>query len=139
MVLGIIATSLLVVACTSQRAEDGEIFHRACGTGLQLCADEGLIKARILAERCRPDARCSTAPIAAQPYLEFIELDAPSGEGCGPGECGSTPEGLEQGWRAGRWKVVAPAIDTFEPPEPMTINLHAREVVKVDFVYRDTE
>lgn len=121
---------------TSSRSEDTR-FAEECGSGLQLCADEGLIEAKILVKTCDQNGSCRTEPLNRHPYLEFIQLDGPPDERCGPGDCGAVPEALQQGWNPGRWKIVAPPIEGLEQPAPVVIDLDPQEVLKIEFVYTD--
>jgi hypothetical protein len=130
-----VGTALLVSACTAQTPED-ERFSEQCGTGLQLCSDEGLIEARIFVETCSQGDECRFEPSSQNPFLEFIQLDGPEGKGCGPGDCGAVPDALQQGWQPGRWKIIAPPLRGYETPDPVTIDLQAREVLEVEFTYR---
>lgn len=108
-----------------------------CLSGLDVCGKEGLVEAEVLVRRCPTTDRCTTEPLDAQPYLEFIQLDGPGGERCGPGDCGAVPRALQQGWNPGRWKIVAPFLGKLKPPPPVTIDLQAGETVPVKIVYRD--
>lgn len=97
-----------------------------------------MIQADVLVQSCQPSGVCSTASLKREVYLEFIELDAPPGEGCGPGDCGAVPSALRQGWNPGRWKIVAPSVKGLGTPEPMIIDLDARETLEVELIYQDT-
>ena len=131
------AVVLVLAACTSSNAPEDKRFSEECGSGLQLCADEGLIQARILVKTCTHDGECRTEPLNQNPYLEFIQLDGPTGQRCGPGDCGAAPDALQQGWSPGRWKIIAPPLQGLKEPAPVTIDLHAGKVLNVDFVYLD--
>lgn len=108
-----------------------------CVGGFDVCGDEGLVEAELLVRRCPSADSCTTEPLDAQPYLEFVQLDGPVGERCGPGDCGAVPHALQQGWNAGRWRIIAPAVGKLKPPPPVTIDLEAGETVPVKLVYRD--
>ena len=136
-VLALCGTVVLFSACTSHKAPEDKLFSNDCVSGLQLCADEGLIEARILLKTCVQDDECRTEPLHGNPFLEFIQLDGPAGERCGPGDCGAVPDALQEGWAPGRWKILAPARQGLTTPEPVTIDLDAGEVLEVDLVYLD--
>ena len=136
-VLGLCAAVVLLTACTSSESLETVTFSQDCGSGLQLCADEGLIQVRILRKTCVQDDECRTERLGGNPFLEFIQLDGPVGERCGPGDCGAVPDALQQGWAPGRWKIVAPSRRGLTKPDPVTIDLDAGEVLNVDLVYLD--
>lgn len=131
------ALVLVLAACTSDDVPEDKRFSEECGSSLQLCADEGLIQARILVKTCTHDDGCRTEPLSQNPFLEFVQLDGPAGERCGPGDCGAAPNALQHGWSAGRWKIIAPPLEGLTEPEPVTIDLQAGELLNVDFVYVD--
>lgn len=113
---------------------DGRFKSGDCHS-LTLCADEGLIQPRILQERCDANGECETAVLSGPPslFIEMIELDVE--DGCGPDDCGAAPEASAHGWPRGRWKMIAPSVESYVAPEPVTIDLQAGEEIEVEFVY----
>ncbi len=136
-----VAVAAMAVGITmpGRDEERGEQVAKAedCLSGFDVCGNEGLVEAELLVRRCPTTDRCTTGPLHAQLYLEFIQLDGPVGERCGPGDCRAVPHALQQGWNPGRWKIVAPPPGKLKPPPPVTIDLQAGETVAVKIVYRD--
>lgn len=133
-----IALALTVAACDADPVQKDAKPAEACGSGFELCADEGLIRAKVLVKTCTSHGDCQVGPSDRQPYLGFVQVDGPPDERCGPGDCGAVPHALQQGWNPGRWKVVAPPLKGLRPPPPITIDLEAGERLPLKIVYRDT-
>ena len=135
-VMPILLIAFVAGGCTSDGSTADKRFSQECGSGLQLCADEGLIRAHILVKSCA-NGQCRTQSLSRAPYLEFVQLDGPPEERCGPGDCGAAADALQQGWNPGRWRITAPPLEGLQPPEPITIDLDASEVLDLNFVYRE--
>jgi hypothetical protein len=56
-------------------------------------------------------------------WIEFIRLDGPPEDRCGPGDCGVNAGALRVGtdWPPGRWRVVPPRLDGWVAPTPIVI------------------
>lgn len=115
--------------------DSAEVFHDC--HSFSLCADEGLVEASVLVESCSSSGACTRRDLENSVFLGFIQLDGPPDERCGPGDCGAVPDALFQGWRPGRWKIVAPDMKGLEAPDPVMVDLEAGETESIELLYRD--
>jgi hypothetical protein len=71
-------------------------------------------------------------------WVELIELTGPPEERCGPGDCGMSVEALSSGWtywNPGRWRVIAPTVKGWRPPDPFEIVVRPDELTTFNAEY----
>jgi hypothetical protein len=70
-------------------------------------------------------------------WVEMIELSGLLEERCNPGECGLSAEALSAGvyWNPGRWRVIAPRIKGWNPPDSIEIVVRPGELTSFEFRY----
>lgn len=140
--LGCLVFSALIAGAISVGLVSGRepTARDQCVSGLQLCANEALIKAKVLMERCPELANCKLIPVKTSPFLGFVDLDHKGPNSCGPGDCGAAVHALQSGWEQGRWRIIAPRLRGFPyltPPEPVEITLEPGETYEIELIYRD--
>lgn len=124
------------LSCSTEPHTDPHYFPLGCRAN---CPGQGTINVDLQVERCGSGGQCTTRPLNRRNvYLEVIELSGPREERCGLGDCGGVVSALRiQGWQAGRLKIVAPPLQTLQPPPPIIIELEEYEMEELTLTYRE--